>query len=251
MSHPGWAEMKGQARDPQLLRGGERIVDFVWIALPPGSPPTTLVHTITLRRTTPRASITLPVGRINVIGQALTIGSPLRGANWAALNGPSASAQHRQSTDSFNGKTDLAERFAIDWVQVDKDGRTSHGDRSNVRNFSCYGQPVYAVADATVSSVRDSLPDGKPEAHGKPADPRVPMTLDTIAGNHVILDLNGGVYAAYAHLQPGSIWVKIGDHVEAGDVLGLIGDSGNSTEPHLHFQWMLIACWRLRGFLML
>jgi hypothetical protein len=240
LNHPGWAEAQGQARDAQLLRGGERVVDFIWIALPSASlpPPKTLVHTITLRRMTAQASITLPAGRIDVTGQAVTIDPPLRGENWAALNGPSRSSQHRESMDTFNGQTDFAERFAIDWVQIDKDGLTSRGDRLNLQNYFCYGQPVYAVADATVTFVQDGLPNGRPEANGKPADPKVPMTLDTIAGNHVILDLGGGVYAAYAHLQPGSIRVKVGNRVKEGDVLGLIGDSGNSTEPHLHFQLM-------------
>ena len=64
------------------------------------------------------------------------------------------------------------------------------------------------------------------------------MTLETVAGNHVNLDLGGGVFAMYAHLQPGSIRVKVGDRVSRGQVLGLVGNSGNSTEPHLHFQLM-------------
>jgi hypothetical protein len=239
LSHPGWTGSKGRVRDVQLLRGGERVVDFVWIPLPAGSlPPKRLEHTITLRRSTAEASITLPAGSIDVVDHAVTIDPPLRGANWAAFNGPSASSQHRKSMDSFNGKTYLAERFAIDWVQIDKEGQTSHGDRVNLQNYLCYGQPVYAVADATVDSVLDGLPNGRPEAHGKPADPKVPMTLDTIAGNNVILKLSDGIYAGYAHLQPHSTRVKVGDHVKAGDILGLIGDSGNSTEPHLHFQLM-------------
>jgi murein DD-endopeptidase MepM/ murein hydrolase activator NlpD len=50
------------------------------------------------------------------------------------------------------------------------------------------------------------------------------------------LDLGDGVYAFYAHLQPGSIKVKVGDKVRRGQVLGLVGNSGNSTEPHLHFH---------------
>jgi murein DD-endopeptidase MepM/ murein hydrolase activator NlpD len=60
--------------------------------------------------------------------------------------------------------------------------------------------------------------------------------LETVGGNHVILDLGGGHYAFYAHLQPGSLRVKQGDKVKKGQVLGLVGNSGNSTEPHLHFH---------------
>jgi murein DD-endopeptidase MepM/ murein hydrolase activator NlpD len=57
-----------------------------------------------------------------------------------------------------------------------------------------------------------------------------------VGGNHVIVDLGGGHYAFYAHLKPGSIRVRAGDRVHRGQVLGLVGNSGNSTEPHLHFH---------------
>ncbi len=62
------------------------------------------------------------------------------------------------------------------------------------------------------------------------------MNLDTMAGNFVELDVGSGHYCLYAHLQPGSLKVKAGDHVKRGQVLGLLGNSGNSTEPHLHFH---------------
>jgi len=64
----------------------------------------------------------------------------------------------------------------------------------------------------------------------------VPITLETVGGNHVILDIGRGLYAFYAHLQPGSLRVNVGDRVKRGQVLGLVGNSGNSTEPHLHFH---------------
>ena len=60
--------------------------------------------------------------------------------------------------------------------------------------------------------------------------------METVGGNHVILNIGEGVYAFYAHLQPGSIKVKVGDNVRRGQALGLVGNSGNSTEPHLHFH---------------
>jgi murein DD-endopeptidase MepM/ murein hydrolase activator NlpD len=60
--------------------------------------------------------------------------------------------------------------------------------------------------------------------------------LETVGGNHIIMDLGGGRFAFYAHLQPGSLRVKNGDKVRRGQVLGLVGNSGNSTEPHLHFH---------------
>jgi murein DD-endopeptidase MepM/ murein hydrolase activator NlpD len=62
------------------------------------------------------------------------------------------------------------------------------------------------------------------------------MTLETVGGNFVVLELRRDRYAFYAHLQPGSLRVKPGDVVKRAQVLGLVGNSGNSTEPHLHFQ---------------
>jgi len=60
--------------------------------------------------------------------------------------------------------------------------------------------------------------------------------METVGGNHVILDLGGGQFAFYAHLQPGSLRVKLGDKVKTSQVVGLLGNSGNSTAPHLHFH---------------
>ena len=63
----------------------------------------------------------------------------------------------------------------------------------------------------------------------------VPITLETVGGNHVILDLGNGHFAFYAHLQPGSLKVAVGDTVAVGAVIGSLGNTGNSTAPHLHF----------------
>ena len=89
-----------------------------------------------------------------------------------------------------------------------------------------------AVADGAVSAVKDSIPQNVPGATSR----AVPITLETVGGNHVIVDIGGGHFAFYAHLQPGSIKVHVGDRVRRGQLLGLVGNSGNSTEPHLHFH---------------
>ena len=80
------------------------------------------------------------------------------------------------------------------------------------------------------------MKDGIPENIPGPTSRAVAITLETVGGNHVIVDIGGGRYAFYAHLQPGSPRVKVGDRVRRGQVLGLVGNSGNSTEPHLHFH---------------
>jgi murein DD-endopeptidase MepM/ murein hydrolase activator NlpD len=66
--------------------------------------------------------------------------------------------------------------------------------------------------------------------------PGVTTGVRNAAGNHVVLDLGGREYALLAHLQKGSVPVRVGDTVKRGDTLGLCGNSGNSTEPHLHFH---------------
>jgi murein DD-endopeptidase MepM/ murein hydrolase activator NlpD len=126
----------------------------------------------------------------------------------------------------------IAQRFAIDFVQLREDGKTFSGDAKDNRNYRCYGSDALAVADGVVVAVKDGIPENVPGLNSR----AVPITLETVGGNHVILDIGGGRFAFYAHLQPGSIRVKTGDRVRTGQVLGLVGNSGNSTEPHLHFH---------------
>ena len=64
------------------------------------------------------------------------------------------------------------------------------------------------------------------------------LTIAQIAGNRVIMDLGAGTYVMYAHLVPGSVPVHVGDYVRQGQKIGLLGNSGNSDAPHLHFQLM-------------
>jgi murein DD-endopeptidase MepM/ murein hydrolase activator NlpD len=64
------------------------------------------------------------------------------------------------------------------------------------------------------------------------------IPIEEADGNHVVLDLGDGRYALFAHLKPGSVRVRVGETVRRGQVLGLVGTSGNSSEPHLHFHVM-------------
>ncbi len=117
-------------------------------------------------------------------------------------------------------------------MQIGPDRRSHSGDAKDNRSYLAYGEDAIAVADGIVSAVKDGIPENVPGLTSR----AVPITLDTVGGNHVILDIGGGAYAFYAHLQPGSLKVKLGDKVRRGQVVGLVGNSGNSTEPHLHFQ---------------
>lgn len=162
----------------------------------------------------------------------IVLGPPLHGTDWMAGNGPSNTSGHRRALMPVEGRLHIAQRFATDWVKVGPNGQTFSGDAKDNKTHYAYGSEVLAVADATVVATRDGIPENVPG----PTSRAVPITLETIGGNHVILDLGGGRFAFYAHLQPGSLRVKLGEKVLRGQMLGLVGNSGNSTEPHLHFQ---------------
>ncbi|MGA8145407.1 MAG: M23 family metallopeptidase [Candidatus Acidiferrales bacterium] len=161
----------------------------------------------------------------------VVIRSPLQGENWVAANGPSNTSQHRRAFIPVNGRAYISQRFAIDWVQMTADGKTYQGDSTDNRNYRAYGKEIHAVADGVVTQMKDGIPQNIPNQ-----PPIVPITLETVGGNHVIMEIGDGLYAFYAHMQPGSVRVKVGDKVRRGQVLGLLGNSGNSSEPHLHFH---------------
>ena len=162
---------------------------------------------------------------------APVIGPPLEGPGWVAFGGCCREEQgHRRAAIPVNGVLYVAQRFAIDWVKIDANSQQSNGDSSNNKNWPTYGQKAIAVMDAKVVSVLDGLPERVPNA--LPGD----TTMQNVTGNHVILDLGRGYYAFYAHLQPGSHKVRVGEHVKRGQVLALLGNSGNTTGSHLHFH---------------
>ena len=164
------------------------------------------------------------------------LGPPVDGANWIAADGPSNDQDnhHRRGIVIIDGGAVISRRYAIDWKQI-KDGAAFSGDARDVRSYYSYGKAVLAVADGRVVMARDGLPDNIP-GHGELFHPAVPITMETVAGNTIILALGGGQFAYYMHLQPGSLRVKTGDRVRRGQVLARIGSSGDAREPHLHFE---------------
>ena len=165
----------------------------------------------------------------------LIIGPPLAGAGWVAANGCcNPDIVHRGSVQSVNGGLYDSQRFAIDWMRLDEQGRLVHGDESDVRNYTDYGADVLAVADGRVVSAVNNLDDQIP---GRLPDPST-INIETVDGNHVVVDLGGGRFAFYAHLQKNSVRVKPGHEVKKGAVLGKLGNTGNTSAPHLHFHVM-------------
>lgn len=161
---------------------------------------------------------------------------------WKALNSPADRVPS-------HGIQMYGQTYALDLLHDPEEGsRPSFGWWPLARRpgeFPAFGQPIFAASDGVV--VR---------AHGRERDhwsrnswpallyvvlesiPRELTGPGRVLGNHVIVDLGDGTYAAYAHLRRGSLRVKKGDHVRTGQHLASCGNSGNSTEPHLHFQLM-------------
>jgi len=189
---------------------------------PPGSPDQTVAQTYTIA----------PIA----VGTDVTVlGPPLAGKGWTVLNGCcEPGGVHRGTGLPVNGQIHYAQRFAIDWIQLGADLRIFHGDEKDVKSYACYGAKVIAVADGTVVETLSTLDD---QVAGQLPDPKT-ITLENVDGNHVVLDLGHNKYAFYAHLQKDSLLVKQGDHVRRGQVLGLLGNTGNSSGPHLHFHLM-------------
>jgi murein DD-endopeptidase len=160
------------------------------------------------------------------------IGPPLQGDRWLAANGPDNSTGHRRALIALAGQGRIAQRYAIDWIQLFEDGKTWKGDPLKNASYRCHGAHALAVADGVVAETHDGIPENVPGATSR----AVPITPETLGGNFVLLDIGQGAFAYYAHLQPGSLTVKKGDTVHRGQVLGLVGNTGNSTEPHLHFH---------------
>jgi Peptidase family M23 len=164
---------------------------------------------------------------------------PLRGV-WYAGWGASFHTGHRWA---------IPEEFALDIAKIGESGLSHKGDGTRFNDYYAYGADVLAAANGRVTSVANDQPED-PSAMQRPNESqeayfarlqkeqaeRLAKGLTAIAGNYVMIDHGKNEYSLYAHLQPGSVRVHVGDQVKTGDVLGKLGSSGNSTEPHLHFH---------------
>ncbi len=231
IARPGVPDAAGL--DKLRLGPGLRGVVYVWVTVDsPAEVPVALEHQASVKVGDDPQEFTVICGRVSVRREVMVIGPPLRGDQWLAANGPANNSAHRRALVPVDGSARISQRFAIDWVRLRDDGKTFIGDPLDNKNYRAYGSEVLAVAGGVVSEMKDGIPQNVPGENSR----AVPITLETVGGNHIILDLGHGRYAFYAHLQPGSIRVKTGDQVHRGQVLALVGNTGNSTEPHLHFH---------------
>ncbi len=228
--------------DKCVIRGGMRAVLFLWLTVDSVTVPHTLRHRFTFETSNPSGG-----GEERIVegcpidvqkASPVVIPPPFRSGTWAASNGPSNTSIHRRALVGLDAKMRIAQRFAFDWFKLgdkgkgEDDAKLVHDDATKNENWYGYGTEALAVADAVVSAVKDGIPENVPLSKTR----AVPITAETTAGNYVVLNLGHGRFALYAHLQPHKIRVKVGDKVRRGQVLGLLGNSGNSDSPHLHFH---------------
>jgi murein DD-endopeptidase MepM/ murein hydrolase activator NlpD len=182
----------------------------------------------------------------------VTVAAPVAGT-WLALNSPGSKVP-------AHGTRGYGQTYAVDVlmpsdvvtadVAAAADGehpkpRFGWGLPAAPESFAAFGAPIHAVADGVVVAASDRQRDHRARNtwSGFPY-----MLLEGVIrqvggwrfvmGNHVIIDHGDRVYSACAHLRRGSLRVRPGERVEAGQVLGEVGNTGNSSEPHLHFQLM-------------
>lgn len=122
------------------------------------------------------------------------------------------------------------QRFAYDLL-IMKDGKSHAGEGTKSEEYYCFGKPILAPADGIVAGVVDGIADNVPGE----MNPQQPV------GNHVVIDHGNGEFSFLAHLQNGSVKVTQGQKVATGDVLAMCGNSGNSSEPHLHYHLQTTA----------
>jgi murein DD-endopeptidase len=222
----------GQTMPPaerSRIGGGLRAVVYVWAPVDAAAAPVSLRHRLTFHRDSAGAAPVILEGAVvPVTPQSAPIGAPLRG-EWVAVNGPSQASGHRRLVMALNGTLASGQRFGADFLQVGEGG-TFTGDRTKNENYLAYGEEILAVADGSVVATKDSIPENVPGGRA------VPITLETVGGNYILIDIGDGRYAFYAHVVPGSLRVRVGDRVRRGQVVAFVGNSGNSTEPHLHFH---------------
>ncbi len=200
-----------------------RLAEQIRYTLPPDAPARAIIGSTIVRGPTVRIAGPPPI----------RIASPVYGSGWIDSNGCCAdpTAEHRSLLLPVDGSYRTAELFAIDWSR-EINGSFFTGDGTKLSDYACYGAALHAVANGTVVTAINNRPEIPPNLAGGNPTVRGP---EDFSGNAVVERIAPGEYAAYVHMQTGSVRVKVGQRLRTGAVIGLLGNSGNTTAPHLHF----------------
>jgi len=197
------------------------------------TPPRAVSHRLLLKNTADRIEFTVEGAVFSPrTGEApLVIASPLKGKNLVFFN-QSTMGYHFYVLIFIHNGIFRPERYAVDTGELKEDLTTYlKGDPKLNTSYYNYGRTLHAVADGRVVHVQDGRPENSGDAKNITFN-----SADELAGNYLVLDIGGGRHAFYAHCIPGSFAVKKGDTVKEGAPLAQLGNSGNSTAPHLHFH---------------
>ena len=226
-----------KVRYGRLVQPGTTALIHVWITLARDQAvPRTLRHSFGISAEDGSA-LFAGEARSNVHSVTpLVVGPPFRAGAWLAHNGP---GQHRSphwgSALVHDRGARIPQRYAIDFIGVDDNGSAVRGDfrKSANEDWVGFGHEVVAVVDGVVFAARDGLPDNQPLVEPpRPASPSAAAAY----GNYVIVEVNGGTFVHYVHLQRNSVAVKTGQAVRRGQAIGRLGNSGNTNGAHLHFN---------------
>jgi hypothetical protein len=234
--HPGRARTDTDERDARVIAGGEHVVVYLWVTLPAGAAvPRQLRHTLVFRAPTGRERRVADIAMAVDNRPVLALGPPFRSGLWLVHEGPGNHRSHHWGSQlADDGRVTIPQRFAIDFIGLDASGRAVRGDPRTPANDNWHGfaAEVIAVADGIVRDAQDGVVDHVPLA---PLGPPASVTARGLYGNYVVIETEGR-FVHYAHLQHGSLRVTTGQRVRRGDVLGRVGNSGNTTGPHLHLH---------------
>lgn len=182
----------------------------------------------------PDEKIVLRDGTVKVSNDPVdVISSPLHGGGWLAVNGLGILGSHRFAYLDFHGSYFIGQRFAIDWTRIDEKGNVFFPGSDQKSNENCigFGAEIYSGTDGVVKTVRNEFEDN---VVGEV--PEKAQNVDNACGNQITVAMDNGHYAHYCHLKRDSIKVRVGDRLTQGQSLALLGNSGNSSGPHLHFH---------------
>ncbi|MGQ9877260.1 MAG: M23 family metallopeptidase [Chloroflexus sp.] len=155
--------------------------------------------------------------------QPIALSLPFEGY-WTVANG-GVDKKHSHSWSV------IAQRYAYDFYITDDQGKSYQGAGKKPEDYYAFGRAVLAPADGTVVEVRDDMRDFPHSGTGW-----IDWRTRDLRGNYIVIKHDEQAYSLIAHLKQGSCGVTKGDFVQRGQVIGLCGNSGHSTEPHIHFH---------------